>query len=115
MSDKILGTLAIVLVVGFVVGVFWLGSTVDWSSAVSASETVAEPTEKEKPITSIECDWTGFMSGSIIEEKAQEGYFYSGRTATWYCDNAMVFQLRETPHPTNVPMVPTNTPEMMQR
>ena len=56
---------------------------------------VATPVEEVKPLTKQVCDILGFMSSEIIEEQAQQGYVFTGRTRGLFCENMLNFQLKE--------------------
>ena len=56
---------------------------------------VATPVEEVKPLTKQVCDFLGFMSSEIIEEQAQQGYTFTGRTRGFWCENLLNFQLKE--------------------
>ena len=56
---------------------------------------VATPVEEVKPLTKQVCDILGFMSSEIIEEQAQQGYTFTGRTRGLFCENMLNFQLKE--------------------
>ena len=62
---------------------------------VEGSIEVKTPTEEVKPLTKQVCDWFGWDSASIIEEQAQQGYVYTGRSDSFWCKNALNFQLKE--------------------
>lgn len=49
---------------------------------------------EKKSITSV-CDWFGLSSDSIITQKSEEGYRFTGRTRNWYCENLLMFELKE--------------------
>lgn len=51
--------------------------------------------EMQKPLTKQVCDWLGINSSSIIEEQAQQGYTFTGRTTGIWCENLLNFQLKE--------------------
>lgn len=54
-----------------------------------------EQLEEQKKLTKQVCDWTGWDSSSIIEEQAQQGYTFTGRTRGFMCENLLNFQLKE--------------------
>lgn len=58
-------------------------------------EVVVTSTEEIKPLTKQVCDILGFMSSEIIEEQAQQGYTFTGRTRGFWCENLLNFQLKE--------------------
>jgi hypothetical protein len=101
MRDRVPAIIAGILMVGFLIfGVWIIGKAISVSPQVfsggGASASYIAPSEPAtKPITKTRCDYTGFMAPSMIEEEAQQGYFYTGRVATFLCEDAMVFQLRE--------------------
>ena len=57
--------------------------------------TIETPVEEVKPLTKQVCDILGFMSSEIIEEQAQQGYMFTGRTRGLFCENMLNFQLKE--------------------
>lgn len=67
-------------------------------SRLELNQSYQEPaTEKleTKPLTKVECDWTGISGAQIIEQQATEGYRFTGRTSTFFCENALAFELKE--------------------
>lgn len=50
--------------------------------------------EETKPLTKQVCDWTGWDSAAIIQEQAEQGYIYTGRSNSFWCgDDMLNFQL----------------------
>lgn len=56
--------------------------------------------EEQKPLTKQICDWLGISSSTIIEEQAQQGYTFTGRTTGFICENLLNFQLKEVENET---------------
>lgn len=56
------------------------------------------PTEiqEEKPLTKQVCDFFGINSGEIIEEQAQQGYVFTGRTRGFWCEDVLNFKLEDS-------------------
>lgn len=65
------------------------------TGCVTVSEESNNTTEEEKPLTKQVCDWFGWNSGSIIEEQAEQGYIYTGRSRSFLCEDMLNFQLKE--------------------
>lgn len=48
-----------------------------------------------KPSVASECDWFGFDSKNIIKNKDKQGYRFTGRTKGMWCENLLMFELKE--------------------
>lgn len=60
-----------------------------------SNNTKTETTTTEKPMVVGECDWFGVQSESIISNKKEQGYTFTGRTTNFYCENYLMFELKE--------------------
>lgn len=92
--------IASVVVAAFVGLLIFLGVQVSKvcannACASSQSATGASSESESKPLTEVKCDYTGMMGAQMIEDMAVEGYRYTGRTNTFFCENALAFELKE--------------------
>lgn len=95
-EDRVSAIIAIVLIIGFLVGVFFLLKSIPADGlAGSAYQAPVETTSGEKPLTKTRCLFTSLNTNSIIEEEAANGYRFTGRVSTFFCDEALAFELRE--------------------
>lgn len=91
---------AVIFVAAFVGLLIFLGIELSKSCANGACEGSNSPVAASnppdtKPATRVECDWSGFMGEQIIADMSTEGYRFTGRTNTFFCENALAFELKE--------------------